>query len=146
MDVGTYIQFMEKYCDCYEELNALEQEKLDIVVHNQLHLLEDIVKREEVAVLQARGLEVKRQEMQQKIGAAGKTMQEIIDSLEGKQQQDLRDVQVRLSNQVKRLQGNNKICAQMIQDRLKEIDKKIQEVGSQVEEGKRSSSLVNRSI
>lgn len=146
MDVGTYIQFMEKYCDCYEELNALEQEKLNIVVHNQLHLLEDIVKREEVAVLQARGLEVKRQEMQQKIGAAGKTMQEIIDSLQGVQQQALRNVQTRLNGQVKRLQGSNQACAQVINGHLKEIDKKIQEIGSRVDEKKKDSPLVNRSI
>lgn len=146
MDVGTYIQFMEKYCDCYEMLNALEQEKIDIVIQNQLYLLENIVKREEAAVLQARGLEVKRQEMQKKIGADGKTMQEIIDSLEGKQQQALREVQTRLGNQVKRLQGNNKVCGQMIHERLKEINQKIEEIGSQVEDKKEGIPLVNRSI
>lgn len=146
MEVSAYIKFMEDYCDCYEALNALEQEKLDVVTNRRLHLLEGIVKKEEAAVLQARGLEVKRQEMQKKIGAEGKTMQEIIDSLEGAEQYALRQVQIRLTNQVKVMQGTNRVCSQLIRDQLKDIDYKIQEVSKRVEEKKKNDPLVNRFI
>lgn len=146
MEVSAYIKFMEDYCDCYEALNALEQEKLDVVTNHRLHLLEGIVKQEEAAVLQARGLEVKRQEMQRKIGAEGKTIQEIIDGLQGAEQQALRQVQIRLTNQVKIMQGTNQVCTQLIHDQLKDIDNKIQKIGKQVEEKKKDNPLVNRFV
>ena len=51
-----YITFMENYCDIYDELVAIWQEKQRIILNNDLYLLEEQVKKEEVGVLKAKGL------------------------------------------------------------------------------------------
>ncbi|MDR0434719.1 MAG: flagellar protein FlgN [Gracilibacteraceae bacterium] len=141
--MGDYLDFLEEYCDFYDGLVQLEDEKMRIIVDNKPLLLEGVIKREEAAVMRAQGLENKRQELQAAWGAPDKTLQEIIDSLEGEEALRARRLSRRLRGAVETLRVMNQTSADVLVGRLKQIEGIIRELG---EHAGRERSLMNRSI
>lgn len=128
MEMLGYITYMEDYCDFYDELVALWEEKQRIIADNDLHLLEEQVKKEEVAVLRARGFEDKREKMQKQLGKDGMTLQQLIDETQGADQQRLRNAKHRLENSVKMLKNINESCQILVESRFEMLDRERERV------------------
>jgi hypothetical protein len=138
-----YFDFLDEYCQFYEDLVTLEREKAQILAENHPYLLEQMIKQEEVVVMKAQGLEIRRLELQKESGFAGKTINEIIAALEGEAKERLQVQNARLQSAVTRLRALNQASADIIVTRLKSIEGSIQELLNSQESG---GSLMNRSI
>ena len=78
-----YIAYMEQYCDFFNEVVTIWQKKLEVLTNSAWHEMEEQSKREEVAMLQSRGMEKKRMEMQADLGYPDATLQMLIDQSNG---------------------------------------------------------------
>lgn len=143
-----YIAFMERYCDFYDELVDIWQHKQEIVRLNLLHELESHSKKEEAGMLQARGLEKRRQELQAKLGFPDAKLEELIDQTDGETKQQLRQIKTRLNRSVAMLKSLNETCVRLTEIRLEDIGYKIAELGKASGESgqKQASSVMNRTI
>lgn len=143
-----YITFMENYCDIYDELVAIWQEKQRIILNNDLHLLEEQVKKEEVGVLKAKGLEEKRLKLQKKLGLEDKKLQELINEVEHREQQEqLRAIKRRLSGSVQLLMSLNDSCKTLTEDRFAIIEREMARIQQKKGNSQaKPKSFINRSI
>ncbi|MDR1604608.1 MAG: flagellar export chaperone FlgN [Gracilibacteraceae bacterium] len=139
----NYLDFLEHYCDFYDDLVLLEKEKVSVIVEKKPFLLEAIIKKEEAAVMKAQGLEIKRRDMQAALGAPERTLQQIIDTLEGEDLLRARRLRDRLRGAVETLRVMNQTGADVIVGRLKQIEGVIRELGEQAAAGQ---TLMNRSV
>lgn len=73
----------------FQELGELEQAKLKIVAENNLKELEVCMNKEQVAIMQLRVLEKKREGIQKELGFSNKSFQEIIALLEGEAKEEI---------------------------------------------------------
>jgi hypothetical protein len=137
-----YLNFLEEYCDFYDGLVLLEEEKMRVIAENKPFLLEGVIKKEEAAVMKAQGLENKRQERQE-AWAPGKTLREIVESLPGEEAHRARQLRDRLRGATETLRVMNQTSADVVVRRLKQIEGIIRELGEQSGQGR---SLVNRSV
>lgn len=143
-----YITFMENYCDIYDELVAIWQEKQRIILNNDLYLLEEQVKKEEVGVLKAKGLEEKRLKLQKKLGLEDKKLQELINEVEHREQQEqLRAIKRRLSGSVQLLMSLNDSCKTLTEDRFATIEREMARIQQKKGNSQaKPKNFINRSI
>lgn len=143
-----YITFMENYCDIYDELVAIWQEKQRIILNNDLHLLEEQVKKEEVGVLKAKGLEEKRLKLQKKLGLEDKKLQELINEVDHREQQEqLRAIKRRLSGSVQLLMSLNDSCKTLTEDRFATIEREMARIQQKKGNSQaKPKNFINRSI
>lgn len=143
-----YIAYMEQYCDFFNEVVVTWQKKHEILVNNAWHEMEEQSKREEVALLQSRGMEKKRLEMQKAMGCPDATLQMLIDQSTGTEQQQLRDIKTRLNWAVSMIRNLNEACETLTNQRLGQIAGEIERLNKKVEDEKKSAnhSVMNRSI
>lgn len=143
-----YITFMENYCDIYDELVAIWQEKQRIILNNDLYLLEEQVKKEEVGVLKAKGLEEKRLKLQKKLGLEDKKLQELINEVDHREQQEqLRAIKRRLSGSVQLLMSLNDSCKTLTEDRFATIEREMARIQQKKGNSQaKPKNFINRSI
>lgn len=143
----NYAVFLENYCQLYKEFAALEQEKLALFVSQYYFDLDEFVKREQVMVLKAQGMEEKRIRMHKELDTPAKTLRELIATIEdGALQQRFIDAHQQLNGYVQAMQVSNQRCQEIAKDKLD----KLEDVKETMErEGKSvnySSNIINRSV
>ena len=147
-DMEAYVAYMEQYCDSFDEIVTIWQHKYEVISTNALHELEAQSKREEAAMLKARGLEKKRLALQAKLGYPQATLETLIEQTTGETQQRLRDVKTRLNWAVTMLKNLNDSCAVLTEQKLVVIQSEIGRLNGKVDETKRGDgkTVMNRSI
>lgn len=63
-----------------KDITAVEKEKLDAALKNNILLLEECIKKEQALVLRSRGLDQKRQNVQKSMGAEQLTLKQIVEA------------------------------------------------------------------
>lgn len=95
--IVSFQEIIRELIGLFEELGAVEQEKLQAVVQNNLKEIEACMKQEQVGIMRLKVLEKKREAIQAQMGLQGKSFRELIDTLEG-------DVRFELQEQYQKLE------------------------------------------
>ena len=77
-DFSGFTTVIEEYLQLFDDLIAIEQEKLTAAVKNQVSFVEDCINKEQAAMLKMRGLEQRREKEQQNLGFADLPFREIL--------------------------------------------------------------------
>ncbi len=72
------MQILQDTNTLLQEMTATEQRKFDAAVKNRIFEIEDCMKAEQAMVMRLRGLDKKREKLQEKLGFTDKTFREII--------------------------------------------------------------------
>lgn len=85
-----FYDFMEEYTCFFQDAADLEEEKLAALLSDDLHRIERALMEHQRVTKQIEQYELRRAEMQERLGLGGKTFREIIDLTEGEDRQDLK--------------------------------------------------------
>lgn len=70
MEFEAYLTFLQKLGDCFAQLTAVEQEKLQAVKDGSLARLNDCIRQEQASALTLRGMEQQRTQWLTRLGLA----------------------------------------------------------------------------
>lgn len=147
-----FIKVIKELIALFEESLPLEQEKLQAVQKDDIAAVEDCMKREQAVVLKLRGLEQKREKVQQEVGWEGKTFREIIQLVPQENRQEFQQLFDQLTTSVAIFQDANKNAMDTISIHLRGIEKaiKTKDPEGQYDQAgnslRRDSSLTNRRV
>lgn len=143
----NYAVFLEDYCQLYKEFAALEQEKLALFVSQYYFDLDEFVKREQVMVLKAQGMEEKRIRMHKALDTPAKTLRELIATIEdGALQQRFIDAHQQLNGYVQAMQVSNQRCQEIAKDKLDKLEDMKETMEREGKGVNYSSNIINRSV
>ncbi len=114
-------RFFQRYLSFYKEFLQLETEKYDDMAVNNLALLDQHVKKEEVFMLKSRGLELERDKLVTRTGKPEATFQELIPLFEQPLQEQIRQIYNELSKVLSDLKEMNLRCNYLTELRLHRI-------------------------
>lgn len=77
------LEQMREYSDLFDTLIDFEQKKFEAVKENNLDVIDEFLKTEQVYLLKVRGLDGKREEILKKSGFEGYTFRQLINDAEG---------------------------------------------------------------
>ena len=79
---NSFCHLMTETVTLFDSIISLENRKVDAINENNLSLLDQYMNDEQVYLLQMRGLDSKREKMQELMGASGLTFRQMIDKFE----------------------------------------------------------------
>ncbi|MCI8645240.1 MAG: flagellar protein FlgN [Firmicutes bacterium] len=123
--MDQFEQIINQMIALFEENLPLEQEKLRAVQEDDVAAVEDCMKREQAVVLQMRGLEKKREDIQKANGWAGLTFREIIAKAPREKQHAYSQLLEKLENSISLFQDANECAMDTLRIHQKEIEKVI---------------------
>lgn len=123
--MNDFISVIEDLILLFKELIQVEETKLEAASKNRVTYVEDCMNKEQAAILKLRGLEKKRETVQEKLGFKGYTFQQILSETTGEEQDQLRKLFDTLSRQVRQFQDTNESARSMIEINLHMINKAI---------------------
>ncbi len=104
-----YIKFMEDYADFYEEVLEQEKKKLSALFSTDIKQIEEAMSNHQTAIKKIQVLEERRMAMLKNLGLEGKTLREIIATLENiDDKNSLRIIHIRLDRAIKGVSFYNK--------------------------------------
>ena len=121
----TLYDMIRNYLVFYKEFLEFETTKLDNVANNRMNLIDEHVKNEEVFLLKCRGFEVKREAFLKECGMENMLMSEVISTAPEDVREPLESVFMELSETLLDLREINSRCNSMIEIRLHNIEKTI---------------------
>ena len=87
-DLSAFRELIRQFIELFDRMLPLEQSKLEVVSRNQVALLEDIIKKEQAEIMALRGLDQRRERMQEELGWKDLTFQEILRRLPEEERPD----------------------------------------------------------
>lgn len=126
-DLTEFTEVIHHYIEVFDRLIPLEQKKLDVVKQNRVSMLEEIGKKEQAEALVMRGLEQRREKVQEKLGFQGMTFQEILEQLPREQQLETKTLFNELGDRVRTFQSLADSSKTMMEVNLHAINKMIAE-------------------
>ena len=123
--MNDFISVIEDLILLFKELIQVEETKLEAASKNRVTYVEDCMNKEQAAILKLRGLEKKRETIQEKLGFKGYTFQQILSETTGEEQDQLRKLFDTLSRKVRQFQDTNESARSMIEINLHMINKAI---------------------
>lgn len=123
--MNDFISVIEDFILLFKDLIQIEETKLEAASKNRVTYVEDCMNKEQAAILRLRGLEKKRDTVQEKLGFKGYTFQQILSETTGEDQDRLRKLFDTLSRQVRQFQDTNESARSMIEINLHMINKAI---------------------
>lgn len=126
MEMQAYLTFLSQLREALDSLAALEQKKIKAIQDNDLATLEECMKREQVATLDLRGREQKRNELLKQLGLEQVTLRELPSHCPAEYRGQAAQVseQVRRSYQV--LSSAQKAARTLMESNLRRIDKELE--------------------
>ena len=88
-NLSSFRELIQQFIELFDRMTPLEQSKLEVVSRNQVALLEDIIKKEQAEIMALRGLDQKRQRIQEELGWKDLTFQEILGKLSEEERTDM---------------------------------------------------------
>lgn len=123
--MNDFISVIEDLILLFKDLIQIEEEKLEAAGKNRVTYVEDCMNKEQAAILKLRGLEKKRETVQEKLGFKGYTFQQILSETTGGEQDQLRKLFDTLSHQVRQFQDTNESARSVIEINLHMINKAV---------------------
>lgn len=100
VDLSAFQELIEQFIALFDRMIPLEQSKLEVVSHNQVERLEEIIKKEQAEIMTLRGLDQKRERMQADLGWKDLTFQEILKQLPEEQRPKVKQLFDELASRV----------------------------------------------
>ena len=104
-NLSSFRELIQQFIELFDRMTPLEQSKLEVVSRNQVALLEDIIKKEQAEIMALRGLDQKRERMQEELGWKDLTFQEILRRLPEEERPDMKQLFDELAARVKQFQS-----------------------------------------
>lgn len=104
-EFSAFASLMNDFIEFFDTLIPIEQEKLDAVLHNRVSLVEDSMHKEQAAIMRLKGLELKREAEQKRLGLEDCTFQQILEKVSGDDDVLLRPLFNKLNDQLRIVQS-----------------------------------------
>lgn len=121
----------------FQNLCQIEQEKLNVIQKNRITFLEDCMNQEQAAILKMRGLDVRRENCQDRLGWKGDSFRQILDKLDEDGRAEFEPMFDELSRFVSLFQEISDSARSLIEVNLHQINKMME---SGVQSGSPASS------
>lgn len=105
----------------FDELIAFEGKKLTAVAANDVQLVDRYMNEEQAYLMRMRGLDIKREQLQEKLGVSNLPLKEIANTCQGEQQQALLSIRDALTTKADELKAAIGTTRQSIQLQLSSI-------------------------
>ena len=97
-DFELFCKVIKETLALFDELLSLEGKKINAIAENDITLLDQYMNDEQVYLLQMRGLDYKREKMQEQLNAAGLTFRQMIDNFNSPEKESLISLYEELSS------------------------------------------------
>lgn len=124
-EYSDFIKLMEDFIAFFDDLTAIEQEKLNAAVNNRVSFVEECMHKEQAAVLRLRGFEQKREKEQEKLGMKDCTFRQILEKSPDDVSSVLKPLFDRMSEQIRILQSINDNTKDIIEVNLHMIQSSL---------------------
>lgn len=104
-DLSAFQELIEQFIALFDRMIPLEQSKLEVVSRNQVARLEEIIKKEQAEIMTLRGLDQKRERMQEDLGWKDLSFQEILKQLSEEQRPKVKQLFDELASRVTAFQS-----------------------------------------
>lgn len=78
---SAFAGLMNDFIEFFDTLIPIEQEKLDATLHNRVSIVEELMHKEQAAIMRLKGLSLKREAEQKRLGLEGCTFQQILEKI-----------------------------------------------------------------
>ena len=96
-DFDAFNKVIHETLALFNDLISLEVKKTDAITENDVTLLDQYMNDEQAYLLQMRGLDYKREKMQEQLGAQGLTFRQMIDEFEAPEREGFEKLYEELS-------------------------------------------------
>ena len=120
----------------FEELIPIERNKLTAAADHNVVELEECRKREQVAILQLKGLDQRREALQQKHGWNGMSFRQLAENLDEEQKADIQPVFDELDRNLQSFRDINGDVNEVIKTNLHVVENMLDKTGPYSEQGK----------
>lgn len=125
MDFEGYLQFLTKLGQQFQQLVAIEQEKLQAVTEGNLALLNDCMRKEQAASLALRGLEQQRSQWVTKLGLPAGPLSDLPNVCPAPYRGQATQVVRTVLDQFRVLEGARKASRSLLEGQLHKIEKTL---------------------
>ncbi len=145
MDYFALVRFLSDYINQYNDLLTFEYKKLDLINHNQIQELSNILSTEQALIMKINSMESKRLKLLE--GSSCKNFKEIIESSPVSCKKRLEVQYNDLSSAVYKIKELNDMANIIISNRLKRVERRTAELDTYNESGTvKTSYAANMSI
>lgn len=130
--------------ELYEDFVKIEYEKYESIANDDIKRLDEIIEKEQVHYLKAKGLEQKRMKITDGMNMKDKTLKEIIHACEDDCKSDLRSIYEKLFKTLEEFKKINGECKTLLEVKLHRIEKVQNKPGEK--EGSLKSQMISRKI
>lgn len=110
----------------FQDLCEIEQEKLNVIQKNRVTFLEDCMNQEQAAILKMRGLDIRREACQERLGWKGDSFRQILEKAGEAERKELEPLFDDLSRFVSLFQEISDSAKTMIEVNLHQINKMLE--------------------
>lgn len=125
MDFEGYLQFLTKLGQQFQQLVAIEQEKLQAVTEGNLALLNDCMRKEQAASLALRGLEQQRSQWVTKLGLPAGPLSDLPNVCPAPYRGQATQVVRTVLDQFRVLEGAREASRSLLEGQLHKIEKTL---------------------
>lgn len=104
-EFSAFASLMNDFIEFFDTLIPIEQEKLDATLHNRVSIVEDLMHKEQAAIMRLKGLELKREAEQKRLGVEGCTFQQILEKISSEDAAQLRPLFNKMNDQLRTVQS-----------------------------------------
>ena len=99
----SFCKVIRETLTLFDDLNSFEDKKLDALTENDVTLLDQFINDEQAYLMKMRGLDQKREKLQQDLGTPDLTFREMIEKFKGEERETLRGLYEELTAKSTRL-------------------------------------------
>lgn len=119
--MNDFISVIKELIVLFNELNAIEAEKIEAARKNRITYIEECIKQEQAAMLRMRGLDKKREECQEALGFKDYTFKQMLEAVPD-QMQILKPLFDQLSSEVTVFRDSSDSAHKLIELNLHQIN------------------------
>lgn len=123
--IEDFKQIITELIQYFENLNTLENQKLEAIKKRDIFKMENYMKIEQAEVLKLRGLDKKREKIQADLSYDSLSFEQIISQLPSDQQQPLKSLYDQLQTEVALYKSISSTAKSIIESTLNRIDTTI---------------------
>ena len=120
---GDYLRLLGRVTKALEDLSAVEQEKTQAVARGDLPAVEACMKKEQVASLNLRGLDQRREKILDQLDMKGVPLRDIMQYCPGGAENETRDAANALRRQYEIFQSVSQVSRHALEINLHELEK-----------------------
>jgi len=155
-DSKELVLFLEDYLSFYSDFLKAESQKYEAIVQNDIESLDCFVKQEQALLLKSRGMEAKRDKLNQELFGKIVTLRETIPLVDGEYKEQIEVLHERLADTLLDLKQMNSRSNSMAELRLHRIDVSLKnlennpdlqkEYSSDAKTGKKINNSISKKV